>query len=278
MNTERGLVMSVPMQIKNNVLRFTEGYHGGLDPQAIRSSLLFWDKLDFPINNMILFVDNADMVFLASSGVLSRTKVDLQGSFGSDVLKTVYTKAFRMLDQNEPGKWSLASLDNSEQFAENELEEGRGVLVQLHHGIAVPDREVPLQDILEFRERRRDELLSIRHNLNKIYLDVISSGDIPLALNSAINALQKAVSDHLKVVEESRLKFRWSSIGANLNIALSAALVVSQRFSIPVAVTSGIAVSLSVNLAKALKWRSIQPTPYRYISRYHEAFLRRGQR
>jgi len=61
---------------------------------------------------------------------------------------------YRKLDQSEPGVWSLGTGKNSISFPEREMEEGRGVLVRLYEAIPVPDKDVPLQDILEFRTKR----------------------------------------------------------------------------------------------------------------------------
>ncbi|MGX9147263.1 DUF6236 family protein [Mesorhizobium sp. 128a] len=135
----------------------------------MRSNLLFWDRLDFPAQNMIAFGLDADAQFLKSAGVLQRTVVGLSGGSMGDVLRAAHVGAFRLLDKNEPGQWSIATGERSLSFASNDIDEGRGVLVKLYNAIPVPNKDASLVDILEFREKRRSELLALRHHLESVY-------------------------------------------------------------------------------------------------------------
>jgi hypothetical protein len=88
------------------------------------------------------------------------------------------------------------------------LEPGRGVLVSLHRALPVPDKDVPLQDILEFRTKRSDELIALRRHLEEIYGRIVSAGDSDLALKTELERLQQAINDYTKVFHERRFKFR----------------------------------------------------------------------
>jgi hypothetical protein len=48
--------------------------------------------------------------------------------------------AYRLLDEEEPGVWSLGVGKNSVSFPERELEQGRGILVRLYEAIPVPEK------------------------------------------------------------------------------------------------------------------------------------------
>ena len=166
MANERGLVISCPINISGTSLFLKSST---LDPQELRFALLFWDKLDFPTNNLISIGTDQNAEFLAGEGILTRTRVQVQG--GGDMAQGyagAHVHAYRTLDEREPGVWSLGKGENSVSFSDTDVEHGRGALIGLYKAIPVPDKEVPLQDILEFREKRHAELLALRHHIEAI--------------------------------------------------------------------------------------------------------------
>src|SRR5215207_1376882 len=139
MSDKRGLVISCPLDISPHGLMVKQSL---LDPQELRFSLLFWDRLDYPANNIFRFPLGPDGEFLQSSGVLQRTRINLDSFSGNpgDAIRTVHVGAYRTLEKSEPGVWSLATGPRSVSFLERDLEEKRGALVRLYHAIPVPDK------------------------------------------------------------------------------------------------------------------------------------------
>jgi len=271
MANERGLVISCPVEISGSGMTLRSGTD--LDPQELRFSLLFWDKLDFPTNNLISLGLNAEAQFLQSAGLLNRTMTQVIGG-GTDASMLVLTHllAFRTLDQREPGVWSLSTGKNAISFADDDMELDKGVLVSLYRAIPVPDKDAPLQDILEFRTKRRDELIMLRHHLEDIYQRVISAGDGELALNTEIERLQRAIGDHVKAARGSSLKFRLVDFDANLNLApavTAAAVAYAAGLSIPLSLLAGLGAALRLKVGPSLKRHEATSTPFRYISSYH---------
>jgi len=269
MANERGLVISSPITIESGSFRGG----GGLDPQELRFSLLFWDKLDFPTNNLIHISDQtAD--FLQQTGMLKRTRVQVvgQGDIAQAFL-AAHLHAFRKLDRDEPSVWSLGTGNNSVSFPERELEDGRGVLVRLYDAIPVPEKDVPLQDILEFRAKRRDELLALRYHLDSIYQRIIAAGDGQLALQSEIGALEKSIADYVKVAKGSSFPFINMSFAANLNVpaAVAASLAAfTAGFSTIPALLAGAAAGIGFGPSASLKNHKTSQTPFHYISSFHK--------
>ncbi len=265
-----GLVISVPIEASAGSL-FVKS--SALDPQELRSNLLLWDKLDWPTNNLMGFHVTPDVEFLIQEGSLTRTRI-IVGGGGSleDSVRAAHVQAYRELDEREPGTWSLATGERSISFLDEELESDRGVLVRLHQAIPVPDKEVPFADVLEFKRKRRDELLALRYHLEQIYQRVISAGDGELALNAEVGALDKAIADHLKTAQEFGLKLRFSDLSASLNL-LGAAQVAFATLALGLdlvsALVAGTAASISIDAGVALKRHKAAPTPFRYISSYH---------
>ncbi|MGX5805236.1 DUF6236 family protein [Bradyrhizobium sp. Arg314] len=266
----RGLVVSPPIRVDGGSVYLASS---GLDPQEMRSNLLFWDRLDFPAQNMIAFGLDADAQFLKSAGVLQRTVVGISGGSMGDVLRAAHVGAFRLLDKNEPGQWSIATGERSLSFASNDIDEGRGVLVKLYNAIPVPNKDASLVDILEFREKRRSELLALRHHLESVYQRVIAAGDGPLAWNTEVEQLQKAVADHLKAGREAPFKLRLADISASLNlISIGAGALSAYWMGLPLipGMIAGAAAGLSLEVGGALKGREAVSTPFKYVSSYHK--------
>jgi hypothetical protein len=266
---ERGLVISKPVSVVGS--RLTTG--GNLDPQELRYSLLFWDKLDFPDNNLISLGSDSTTQFLQKEEILKRTRIQLAGGDAAQMLLSAHLSAFRMLDKNEPGVWSLGSGINSVSFPERELETGRGISVRLYEAIPVPDKDVPLQDILEFRTKHRDELLALRHHLDAIYQRIIAAGDGALALNSELGALENAIEDYIKTAKEFRFPFVSMSFDANLNVpaaVLAAVATFNTVFGVISSLLAGAAAGLAMGPTTSLKNHKTSATPFRYISSFHK--------
>ncbi|MER9270458.1 DUF6236 family protein [Mesorhizobium sp. M0643] len=268
----RGLVVSLPMKISGTTLEINSIE---LDPQEIRTSLLFWDKLDFPEAASLRIGLTADSQFLASAGVLQRTRISTPFiSNVSELVLDAHLAAFRALDQEEPGQWSLAAGDKAISFPKSEMEVGRGVLVRLYNAIPVPDKDVALADLLAFRDKRRSELLAVRHHIEAVYQKIITAGDGPLALNSEIGALEAAIADHIRISKESRFKLRLSDLSANLNLVPAAVVgFTSLTMGMPLLqslIAGGAAASMSIDVGAALKGRQAVSNPFRYVTSYHK--------
>jgi hypothetical protein len=266
----RGLVISSPLEHSSGRLLIKSNH---LDPQELRFSLLFWDRLDHPDNNLISLRSSPDAEFLIKAGVLTRTRIQVRGA-GSleDGFRFAHITAFRELDKREPGVWSLATGERSISFLDSELEQGRGALVRLHRAIPVPDQDVHLQDILDFKQKRQAELLKLRHHLELIYGRVSDAVDGKLALQSEVEALNIAISEYIKSTRGFKISWRLASVEASIN-ASGAAMAGWAAFQMGLPATDaalvGAAASISIKSGFGLSRGMKTEKPYRYVSSYH---------
>lgn len=166
----------------------------------------------------------------------------------------------------------LATGANSVSFPEADLDLGRGVIVSLHRAIPVPDKDVPIQDVLEFRARRRDELIALRHYLEDIYERIISAGDGALALEKEVERLQSAIDGHVRVSRESGFKLRLVDMDASLNFVpavTTAAVTYLAGTPLIASIIAGSAAALNVKIGPSLKRHNATATPFKYVSSYH---------
>lgn len=267
----RGIVVSTPMSISKTAFSIEAA---GLDPQLLRVWTLFWDKLDHPDSNIVSFGSDPDGAFLASEGILQRTKVVWTSNLSNgDVFLKPHMEAYRTLDAQQPGTWSLAMGPNTLQIPDDEQDQGRGVYVRLVGALPVPDADVPLAELLSFKRKRHAELDALHHHLTNVYQSILVSPDKPLVENESVRALSRAVDDQLKVSRESGLKMRLTDLLSNFDIAggiagwqaASSAGLNAQSCAIASVAGAGIGVGIS----NALRARKKPGSPYGYVVRYH---------
>ncbi|MFD2616156.1 DUF6236 family protein [Terrilactibacillus laevilacticus] len=195
----RGIVIS-PVEItgKNSMVI------KGLNPIKLRQYLLYWDKIDFPKNNLIGFGESPDIEFLKQVGVLKQTNVQvlLSGEMTELYLKGQII-ALNKNNEAEKGCWSLGQTNTHLVLPKNDTVKKRNIEINLHQALPIPSDKVSLDDILYFKERRKDELLSFRGMMDELYLEVADSSDQDRAEIKNIEKLQRSLMDLHKVMDES---------------------------------------------------------------------------
>lgn len=254
---------------------------GGLDPALTRFFLLFWDKFDWPDNAFISIGGPDEHIdFLIEAGVIKRSIAhgSISGS-GAEILKFCHIGAFDQLDRLHPGQWSLAKGEGSFSFEDSNLHHGRGMLVELHQAIPIPSEEVPYQEILEFKLKRRDELTQLRVHLGELYQAIMSSPDIELSKTTQLQKLDQAIADHVRTISETGFALRLSGLKANLNVpsAIAGLLtsIASAQSDLPFssALLNGALATLTVSAGAELLHRRPSNTPYQYVGSIHKHFV-----
>src|SRR5262245_56413181 len=104
--SSRGLVVAPRFTWDGSKLHFPGAV--GLESSDLRSYVLYWDRLEFPDNNLISVPSSPDVQFLQDIGILTRTRVKVTGTgnLGLGYLQAQFV-AFRYLDAAEPGRWAI---------------------------------------------------------------------------------------------------------------------------------------------------------------------------
>lgn len=276
---ERGLVISSPMDIDiatNSVIS-----SGGLDTAALRADLLFWDRLVWPQNGFFGY-NSPEVDFLEQAGVLFRPRIPFSGAV-ADIVYNSHMTGFRQLDAREPGKWALAGGANSLLTRRGDVAEGRGVLLRLIRAVPVPDVAVPLEDVLEFRNHRRDEMLCLRSELEQFYESVISAEDQDFALTRFAEKIDAACVDILKVSKERRFPVRLADLSPSVNLKAVAVGAVSwlvakgagldNMTALAAVGTTGLLSMIDVKAGLGLNRSSVRSSPYRYVVHIHNELI-----
>ena len=221
---KRGIVLSPPFELLP-----TGGIRlgGGIEPLDIRKYLLYWDEIDYATNNLIHIEGGNDIKFLEECKVLKRSRINFYGTYTTSegrIFIEAQQAAFEANEKNEPGCWSLAQLSTSPYYVNSQSKEC--LEFELFKCLPVPQHDVPLNDILEFKEKRKDEILELRGYLDELYQSVINSSDPSKALSAAINKIEISLNNIDKTLNESSIaKIKKSLTGIiNDNIDLGICL------------------------------------------------------
>ncbi|WCH27903.1 DUF6236 family protein [Aeromonas salmonicida] len=187
------------------------------DPIELRKYLLYWDGIEVPFTYKVFFGCD-DFDFLFKEGILTRTpmpnpentliclmnavETTLSKEAGLEILNA-HEYIFRQKNKQEPGVWSKA------QMSKTLLSKGaisrESIEIELFNVIPVPNELTPLNDILEFKHRRKDELTLFRCHLNDLYQKILSQPLKELAIETEVIRLERSINDINKTVRESKI-------------------------------------------------------------------------
>ncbi|MGA8134497.1 MAG: DUF6236 family protein [Pseudomonas gingeri] len=273
-DTLRGLIISVPTRVSGSTIQIESS---SLNPQELRTSLLYWDRLSMPTSNLIHIAPEQDTQFLIDSGVLYTPKFNLSGDFGK-AIATIPSLALIEYEKANRGMWSLGGGENSILVESGFSISDAGVSLKLYNAMPAPAPEVPLAEILQFKQKRRDELLAFRSHIESLTKEIESSTDSEAELNRKLSDLDKSCSDLTSVCREWQFPIYLTHLKASLNFSLAkasgtAVSVWAATGSLALPITARVVSSGFAALASALEIKSDinfqnikrPSSPFRYV-------------
>jgi hypothetical protein len=250
----------------------------GYDPQLLRTWALLWDKVAMPVaGNPDDLPLEQDFAYLKGIGILEEYRLSEDSNFLSEVgrsrsgyCEVMVPFLYRKLSDAEPGRWSIGQGDS--KGGEEQATDGRGFYVDLVRAIPVPDSEVPLDDVLRFRERHQSELLAMRHYLDRLYQEVLGAHDRPLAELTVLEGLSAAIADQIAASRSSGLGFRLLDLRAQFNLASASVAMISALSNQYEVALAALASGFTIHVGRSLSFKAPQQgaTPLRYVARYHQ--------
>jgi hypothetical protein len=216
-DNERGIILSNPLRISGTSVSIEST---SLDPSELRRALLFWDLLAWPASNGIYIAGGPDEEFLISENRLVRPKFNMNGDAATG-LSMAFIETLKLFEQRQPGQWMMSNGKMSLNLNGKGIQTKRGVLATLSNLIPVPMHDVPLEDVLRFRDERLPEVLALRSALDRLYQDWVNSEDQDHQLRMAIRDLDEASADMIRVARENHNPFALSSWKMSFNFSAS---------------------------------------------------------
>jgi len=183
-------------------------------------------------DNLMLaaLTDSPEFKTLEREGVFRKTLVrrvqseDLIGDIPKQYQEARIAE-FQRRNEESGELWSLSQgvderlLDTTNTSVTNVIE------VQLYDCLPTPGDHVKVEEILEFKRRRTDELIGLRVALDSLYSEIVRSGAQPAVRKRTLAVLSDSVESLHRVIGEAKMQTRVSTFRTLLNTTLDSASV-----------------------------------------------------
>jgi hypothetical protein len=200
-----------------------------LEP-LVRRALLYFDRIEWPNNNALPMGEIPHAEILEQSGVLHRkmlvfpnpppppiadflastlepgSMMGVHGDAGlqAHLITAFHFDAFRTLDRESPGCWALATIGQGLDVLD--AVETRGVQIALHNALPVPMPDCSYEKILQFKQNREAELLTFRAHMDELYLQIVNSGDAPMAQQAVLHKIDESLVAVSRTLTEASIR------------------------------------------------------------------------
>lgn len=251
--------------------RLPEGFEmkRSLSLDEMRYYALYWDKVIIPSNNLVHIGVPQEDAFI-SAGAIERPNIGFQGSYGgnqlTDAILSCQSIVAKELVKDKTMDWVIQQFGDECILLDNYSEERNTLRIDLAACLPVPTGEVNIHDILDFKEQRKNEFITLHEYLDEFYEQALSSPDQDLASKKALSKLAKSINDLDKVTNERFQKSNKHDLSAELNLygrdiwigaAAGAGLDLASGFTLPIATIAGALMSTVRVTAKTT--RTFQP-------------------
>lgn len=238
---ERGIVIGgvlEPALLPDGTVSITSH---NLSSTLIRTSLLYWEKIDIPRNCFIFVNLGSEIENLIKDGILQSSIKTMQeigsGSFsGFDLANISLHHVVQTLvnhNQREPGQWALIQQSDELLIPDSLATTSRKLMVELYDALPQPDDSVPLDKIIYFRERYRGELLALRAVMDAMYQDILNAKDSDHALVMVQDKLSKTLTDLQRAMQGSFVTKILSRVEFKLDAIPIISTIVSGGIDLP---------------------------------------------
>lgn len=217
---ENKIIVFPEMQI--NTINKTAMLRGDIDKRKLIRTVLFWDKIIIPCNTNI-FVINLDhipeIVTLRAEKILEEPKiqVNVDGELTS-VLYGMYMWYIMQMMKSNDANYSTYELEKMIISDHDQVSPSGGELLTFTNAFPEPDVSTEINDILEFKLKRKDQLNLLMAHLNSLELRVLKAENKHTELNKAINEIDIACADVIRLYKEKGIKFNISNAKFNFSM------------------------------------------------------------
>ena len=187
----------------------TVSISGNISKQDLNYYLLYWDKILMPTNNIInVSLENEDE--LLKTGFFERPKVKFKqwttnigkGSYNPFVIAQSII-ANKVIENDIEFEWTVHQIGEKVAIGNEQSKDYKSIKVDLVNCLPVPSSDIDIYEILDFKEKRADELEALHNTIDELYLDILQSPDQDLKKKKSISEFRKSIEDINKVSKEN---------------------------------------------------------------------------
>ncbi|WP_157062724.1 DUF6236 family protein [Pseudomonas sp. Q12-87] len=180
-----------------------------LSQEEINFYALYWDRVVIPTNSFFHSRIH-DEEALMGCGLVERPRAILSNGFNNADMPELFAKiqvevTKELIESEREMDWVLHQVGDQLILPGVEVDSKRSLRFELMNALPVPEGNVLVADLLEFKERRADELNVLHDTLDNLYLDVLKSPDQDLSAKKAVADLKKAI-ENLEAVSSEKWK------------------------------------------------------------------------
>ncbi|WP_263525720.1 DUF6236 family protein [Klebsiella variicola] len=257
-------------------------FRGGNNIDNLVNKVLYWDSIVNLNTGLAGSPINQDIETLRREGIFEDVKVDVigEGEFSMMVATATNSKILNLLDDKSinyiPDNLSPRVLVN-EGFAHNT----GGALIHMVNSMPFIDVNTPLDEVLEFRQSRKEQLKHLTTTLNSMEMRVLEAQNQAMELKKVMNEIDMACLEIYRLYNEKNFTLIPSDIKLNFNmkniLAIGASVYAGASYLLP---QTGAAVAALVGgAASVISWEgsvrikgSHNTNPFSYTAEVREHF------
>jgi hypothetical protein len=232
--------------------------------------LMLFDRIELPCSSHVDFSDQ-NIIFLRSEGHMRAIDIVACDFFDNSTIRRDPFDVYRIREQVEPGKWALFSSIGDDPIPESEQIPEAAFSLGLFNALPFPHFEAPLDDVLNFKERRYDELVALRTEIERATERVRQAGpEAHIALVERESFL-KALYDYVEVMREPNWKKLVGSLQIEVNwLALAGGAIALDSKSYLTAAAALAGSFISIKNVRGL--RGGAAGPFAYVASIEQEF------
>lgn len=164
-----------------------------ISAEDLRFYVLYWDHVVIPGNNLI-YVRVPEEEELIAAGAISRPRVQFTGRFEGDQVATallgcqgiVATQLAKEADTD----WVVHQFGEDVLSLPGASEEVSALRIAVASVLPVPPGDLPIAEVLEFKQRKHSELRALHDCLDELYFDILKTPDRELGSRKLISNLR----------------------------------------------------------------------------------------
>lgn len=224
-----------------------------LSAEEIRYYALYWDKIVIPDGDTVIhgIIDEKELIY---NGLLNRPYVTvakdaykfIHFSLVPGLVQSILTE--QLSKKDNAINWVMHQIGSDLIIPPEFLEDKRKLRFDLVNALPVPTGDVSIEKIVNFKNKRKDELNYFHENIENLYLEALKNPDSEIGNSKAIRELAKGIKNINKTTSEAWTRTKKFNFVAEFNLDL-------KKIALGVASGSTFAFfsdMISVNLAQLL--------------------------
>lgn len=189
--------------------------------EEISYYILYWQKVVIPGNNLV-YIGVPQEEGLIACGAIERPRINFLGSYQGDMVTNAILSCQSLvakeLTKDRRTDWVIHQAGNDLCLQAEFLEKKDLLKFDLVNALPVPQEGTPINEILEFKEKRKDELNELHALLDELYLEILKSPDQDLIAKKEVERLSTLIASLERISGERFKKTRKYDLSVSINL------------------------------------------------------------